>query len=180
MRLAATSWASVTRSASPSWATPWSSSLPRVRRRSTKARSRRVGEWVLERGGTLAPEDLAAYEPIVREPVRAIPRARSHHQPAAVIGRNPDRVRARALRAPGLRGVEETVAVMDAAQEARAEGFVTDLSGGLRAEFLDDGRLDRRRRERRRAAWARPRTSRRWTPRGAARASPARTAPARA
>ena len=30
-----------------------------------------VTEWVRERGGTLGPDDMAAYEPIEREPVRA-------------------------------------------------------------------------------------------------------------
>ena len=30
-----------------------------------------LSDWVLERGGTLGRDDLAAYEPIVREPVRA-------------------------------------------------------------------------------------------------------------
>ncbi len=33
--------------------------------------AQRVSEWVLERGGTLAAADLAAYEPIARAPVRA-------------------------------------------------------------------------------------------------------------
>ena len=33
--------------------------------------AKKVSDWVLERGGTLAPGDLAAYEPVVREPVRA-------------------------------------------------------------------------------------------------------------
>ncbi|MGI9557798.1 MAG: gamma-glutamyltransferase, partial [Solirubrobacterales bacterium] len=31
----------------------------------------RISEWVLDRGGTLAPEDLAAYEVVDREPVSA-------------------------------------------------------------------------------------------------------------
>ena len=57
---------------------------------------RRVAEWVVERGGTLGTGDLAAYEPIARDPVqRALPRARGAHQSAALIGRHSDRVRAR-------------------------------------------------------------------------------------
>ena len=35
-----------------------------------------ISDWVVERGGTLGTDDLAAYEPIAREPVAAVvPRA---------------------------------------------------------------------------------------------------------
>src|SRR5215213_4950957 len=33
--------------------------------------ARRIAEWVTQRGGTLGPEDLAAYTPAIREPVKA-------------------------------------------------------------------------------------------------------------
>ena len=41
-------------------------------------------------------DDMAAYEPIEREPVQcALPRLRRAHQPAALLGRDPDRLLAR-------------------------------------------------------------------------------------
>ena len=57
--------------------------------------ARAVSEWVLERGGTLGVEDLAAYEPIApRAGARRLPWPGRAHQPAAVLGRHPDRLRA--------------------------------------------------------------------------------------
>ena len=59
-----------------------------------------VSDWVLERGGMLSRDDLASYEVIEREPARVdLPRPRGAHEPAAVLGRNPDRRRARHPRA---------------------------------------------------------------------------------
>ena len=54
-----------------------------------------VAEWVRERGGTLGVDDLAAYEPIAREPVEVAFRGRRVlTNPAALVRRDPDRVRA--------------------------------------------------------------------------------------
>ncbi len=65
--------------------------------------ARRVSEWVLERGGTLAPEDLAGYEPVVREPVRARFRDREVvTNPPPSSGRNPHRICPRAARTDRL------------------------------------------------------------------------------
>ena len=87
--------------------------LPRARRRARAPRRRGRGAVLPRRGrrgdrptgcssaaARSAPADLAAYEPIAREPVDgALPRPRGAHQPAAVLGRDPDRLRARAARA---------------------------------------------------------------------------------
>lgn len=107
--------------------------------------SRRMSEWVLERGGTLAAEDLAAYKPIVREPVRASFRAREVvTNPPPSSGGTLIAFALELLERLGACGVEETVAVMAAAQEARADGFTTELSReGFAAEFLRVERLDR-------------------------------------
>ena len=52
-----------------------------------------VCEWVRERGGTLGVDDMAAYEPIEREPIsRPLPGHRRAHEPAAVVGRHPGRL----------------------------------------------------------------------------------------
>ena len=74
-----------------------------VRRRrapspSTAARSRRRSASSSSRsGGTLGPADLAAYEAIERQPIRAaVPRHRGADQPAALLGRDPDRLLASA------------------------------------------------------------------------------------
>ena len=57
-------------------------------------------DWVLERGGLLTREDLAAYEVVERAPrAGALPRPGGAHQPAALVGRDPDRRRAGAARA---------------------------------------------------------------------------------
>ena len=59
-----------------------------------------VSDWVLERGGLLTRDDLASYEVVEREPARAQYRgARGDHQPAALVGRHPDRLCARPARA---------------------------------------------------------------------------------
>jgi gamma-glutamyltranspeptidase/glutathione hydrolase len=101
--------------------------------------AKKVSDWVLERGGTLAPEDLAAYEPVVREPVRA------HFRDCEVVTNPPpssggtliafalellDRI--------GSAGVEQLVAVMAEAQDARDDDFVRGLGEeGFASRFLD-------------------------------------------
>ena len=106
----------------------------------------RISEWVIERGGTIAPEDLSAYVPIVREPVRARFRGRE-------IVTNPPPSSGGILIGFALEllerlgetvGLEGLVAVMDAAQEARTEGFVSELSReAFVREFLEPDGLDR-------------------------------------
>ena len=64
-------WARATSSASPSWPRRWNASAPRAPSPSTAARSRAaISDFVVERGGTLGPGDLASYEAIERRPIR--------------------------------------------------------------------------------------------------------------
>jgi gamma-glutamyltranspeptidase / glutathione hydrolase len=102
-----------------------------------------VSAWVLERGGTLAPEDLAAYEPVVRRPVRAKFRGREIlTNPPPSSGGPLIAFALELLERLGDCGLEELVAVMDAAQEARTDAFVSDLTrSGFLSEFLDPQRL---------------------------------------
>jgi gamma-glutamyltranspeptidase/glutathione hydrolase len=106
--------------------------------------ARRVSEWVVERGGFVSKADLAAYEPIVREPVRAMYAGRE-------ILTNPPPSSGGLLIAFALdlldrlgdAGVESLVAAMEEAQAARTEDFVADLySEGFAARFLAPERLD--------------------------------------
>ena len=88
-------------SASRSWPRRWNASAPRGRSRSTAARSRRrspsSSSSAAARSG---PRDLAAYEAIEREPDPGpLPRHRGADQPAALLGRHPDRLLPRAARA---------------------------------------------------------------------------------
>jgi gamma-glutamyltranspeptidase / glutathione hydrolase len=102
-----------------------------------------ISAWVLERGGTLGLDDLAAYEPIVREPVHA-----------AFYGRdvftNPPPSSGGILIAYALAlleqldgtSLENVVAAMEAAQLARTEEFLDGLfSEGFAERFLDAGRV---------------------------------------
>jgi gamma-glutamyltranspeptidase / glutathione hydrolase len=106
--------------------------------------ARRVSDWVLERGGTLAPEDLAAYEPAMREPVRARFRDREVvTNPPPSSGGTLIVYALELLQRLGTSGVEELVAVMAEAQEARADDFVRGLSQeGFASRFLDPATLD--------------------------------------
>jgi gamma-glutamyltranspeptidase/glutathione hydrolase len=89
----------------------------------------KVAEWVLERGGTLGPADMAAYEPIDREPVRASFRGTE-------VLTNPPPSSGGILIAYALRvleglgdesGVAEIVAATEAANERRTEEFAEGL-----------------------------------------------------
>ena len=68
----------------------------RARPRSTAARSgRRSSRYLRAEGGAVTAADLAAYRVVRRRPVRAaLPRPRVRLQPAALVGRRPDRLRA--------------------------------------------------------------------------------------
>lgn len=96
----------------------------------------RVAEWVLERGGTLGPADMAAYEPIDREPVRASFRGTE-------VLTNPPPSSGGILIAYALRvleglgdasGVAEIVAATEAANERRTEEFAEGLHEDAFAE----------------------------------------------
>ncbi|MEJ7876922.1 MAG: gamma-glutamyltransferase [Solirubrobacterales bacterium] len=107
--------------------------------------AREISRWVLDRGGTLAPEDLAAYAPVVRKPVVAQFRGREIvTNPPPSSGGILIAFALELMERLGVTDLDETVAVMAAAQEARNERFALDLScEGFPAEFLDAGRLDR-------------------------------------
>jgi gamma-glutamyltranspeptidase / glutathione hydrolase len=104
----------------------------------------RVSEWVLERGGTLAPGDLATYRPAIRRPASAMFEGRevlTNPPPSsggiliAFVLELLDRL--------GGHGVEEIVAAKRAAQDARAEGFISSLGReSFLEEFLEAGRLE--------------------------------------
>jgi gamma-glutamyltranspeptidase/glutathione hydrolase len=102
-----------------------------------------ISDWVLERGGTLGREDLAAYEPIAREPVHAAFRGRD-------ILTNPPPSSGGILIAFALdllerlevTGLEEVVTAMEAAQAARTEDFLEGLyQEGFAERFLAPERL---------------------------------------
>ena len=103
----------------------------------------RLAGWVLERGGTLTGADLAAYEPIVREPVRA------HFHGREVLTNPPPSsggvLIAFAFDFLDRRGsceVEDIAAAMDAAQSARTSEFLAGLyEDGFAERFLAANRL---------------------------------------
>jgi gamma-glutamyltranspeptidase/glutathione hydrolase len=104
-----------------------------------------LSEFVIERGGTLGPADLAAYEAIERRPIRAAFRGTE-------VLTNPPPSSGGILIAYCLgllerlgesSGPEQLVAAMGAANEARGEAFAEALYGeGLEASLLDPGALD--------------------------------------
>ena len=103
-----------------------------------------ISDWVLDRGGTLAPPDLAAYEPIGREPVGARFRGRD-------VLTNPPPSSGGILIAFALEllertgrppGVEDIVTAMEAAQSERTEEFAAGLyDEGFAGRFLAADRL---------------------------------------
>ena len=98
-----------------------------------------VSDWVLERGGTLAREDLAAYEPVAREPVRAAFRGRQVlTNPPPSSGGVLIAYALALLEELGDTGLEVVVGAMEAAQAARGEEFLEGLlSDGFAERFLD-------------------------------------------
>jgi gamma-glutamyltranspeptidase/glutathione hydrolase len=107
--------------------------------------ARVLSEYVVERGGTLGPEDLAAYEAIERRPIRAAFRGTE-------VLTNPPPSSGGILIAYCLgllerlgesSGPEQLVAAMGAANEARGEAFAEALYGeGLEASLLEPASLD--------------------------------------
>lgn len=103
-----------------------------------------MSEWVLERGGTLGADDLDAYEPVERQPVRASYGGRE-------ILTNPPPASSGILIAYALAvlerldadDVEALVGAMEAAQAARGEEFLEGLlTGGFAESFLEEAALD--------------------------------------
>lgn len=104
-----------------------------------------LSEFVVERGGTLGPADLAGYEAIERRPIRAAFRGTE-------VLTNPPPSSGGILIAYCLgllerlgesSGPEQLVAAMGAANDARGEAFAEALYGeGLEASLLDPGGLD--------------------------------------
>jgi gamma-glutamyltranspeptidase/glutathione hydrolase len=107
--------------------------------------ARKVCEWVRDRGGTLGIDDMAAYEPIEREPVRAAFRGTE-------VLTNPPPSSGGILIAYSLgllerlgerSGVEQIVATTEAANAHREGEFHEGLHDpGYLADFLDPARLD--------------------------------------
>jgi gamma-glutamyltranspeptidase/glutathione hydrolase len=103
-----------------------------------------ISDWVLERGGTLGRDDLAAYQPVERRPVHAM---YGGHE----ILTNPPPASSGILIAYALAvlerldddGVEALVGAMEAAQAARGEEFLQGLlTKGFAEEFLNSAALD--------------------------------------
>jgi gamma-glutamyltranspeptidase / glutathione hydrolase len=103
-----------------------------------------IAEWVSDRGGTLGAEDLAAYEPIVRAPVRASFRGRDVlTNPPPSSGGILIALCLELLERVGAAGVEDVVAAMAVANRARTEEFHGGLYERAYADrFLAGDRLD--------------------------------------
>jgi gamma-glutamyltranspeptidase/glutathione hydrolase len=100
----------------------------------------RISEWVLGRGGTLASTDLAAYEPIVREPVAAgFAGRRVLTNPPPSSGGILIAYALELLERAEDTGLERVVEAMEAAQNARTEEFLEGLAEeGFAKRFLAD------------------------------------------
>ncbi len=103
----------------------------------------RVCAWVADRGGHLEAEDMAAYEPIARDPVRA--RFSGHDvltNPPPSSGGLLIAFALDLLERLGQVDVESLVAVMEAAQAARTPEFLAGLYlDGFAADFLAEDAL---------------------------------------
>jgi gamma-glutamyltranspeptidase/glutathione hydrolase len=102
-----------------------------------------MSEWVLARGGTLGTDDLAAYEPIARQPVEAGFRGRRVlTNPPPSSGGILIAYALALLERLGDAGVGSIVAAMEAAQTARDEDFLAGLhQEGFPQRFLDPERI---------------------------------------
>lgn len=103
--------------------------------------------FVAERGGTLGPTDLAAYEAIEREPIRVPFRGTEvlTNPPPSSGGILIAYALALLERLGERSGPEQLVAAMDAANRARGEEFAEALYGeDLESSLLDPERLDLR------------------------------------
>ncbi|MGH2926246.1 MAG: gamma-glutamyltransferase family protein [Solirubrobacterales bacterium] len=106
--------------------------------------ARRLSEWVLDRGGTLGPDDLAAYRPIPREPVRAGYRGRdvlTNAPPSS--GGILIAFALAVLERAGSSDVASVVAAMEEAQAARTEDFFNGLyTDDLADRLLSENRIE--------------------------------------
>lgn len=113
-----------------------------------------ISELVMSQGGTLSPEDLAAYDSIEREPAQATflghqvltnPPPSSGGILVAFCLELLDRLAAVSPTAPGGPTLADIVTVMRAANEARDPAFIASLAQGsdFLAGFLSPARLDR-------------------------------------
>jgi gamma-glutamyltranspeptidase / glutathione hydrolase len=104
----------------------------------------RISDWVIERGGTLGEDDLAAYEPRVREPVRAGYRGRDVlTNPPPSSGGILIAFALSLLERAGSDDVATAVAAMEEAQVARTEAFFHGLyEEGYVSGFLTQARID--------------------------------------
>jgi gamma-glutamyltranspeptidase / glutathione hydrolase len=106
--------------------------------------ARAIAAWVSERGGTLGAADLAAYEPIAREPVRAEFRGREVlTNPPPSSGGVLIALCLALLERAGEVGVEQVVATMAEANRARTAEFHAGLyEEGFAERLLAPARLD--------------------------------------
>ena len=103
-----------------------------------------IADWVTERGGTLSVEDLAAYQPVARKPVRARFAGREVlTNPPPSSGGILIAFCLELLERLGSSGEEEVTAVMAEANRARTEEFHAGLyDPSYPDQFLDASRLD--------------------------------------
>jgi gamma-glutamyltranspeptidase / glutathione hydrolase len=106
--------------------------------------ARRISEWVVERGGTLGPDDLAAYEPGVRDPVRVRYRGREMlTNPPPSSGGILIAFALGLLELAGSSDLPSVVAAMEEAQVARTDAFFHGLyEEGFEHELLSRPRLE--------------------------------------
>ena len=106
--------------------------------------ARRVSDWVVERGGTLGADDLAAYEPRVREPVGARYRERDVlTNPPPSSGGVLIAFALGVLDVAGSSDLASVVAAMEEAQVARTEAFFHGLyADEFAGHFLAPERID--------------------------------------
>ncbi len=104
---------------------------------------RAVADFVTDRGGIVSRSDMAAYQPIERQPVSASYRGRRIlTNPPPSSGGILIAYALELLERGGDEGIEALVAVMGAANEARGEQFSDGLyREGFSAEFLSLRRL---------------------------------------
>jgi gamma-glutamyltranspeptidase/glutathione hydrolase len=105
----------------------------------------RVSAWVIDRGGTLGGDDLAAYRPAIREPVGARYRGRDVlTNPPPSSGGVLIAFALALLDRAGSSDLATVVAAMEEAQTARTEGFFHGLyEEGFARQFLRPARLER-------------------------------------
>jgi gamma-glutamyltranspeptidase / glutathione hydrolase len=106
--------------------------------------ARSISEWVVERGGTLGADDLAAYRPKVREPVAARYAGRDMlTNPPPSSGGVLIAFALALLDAAGSSDLASVVAAMEEAQVARTEAFLHGLyEDGFAKRFLAPERID--------------------------------------